>query len=59
MKCDICELDTRLFFYKKDKLIYSLCKSCLRIQEQIDEVNRYQKLLKAIDEGFITKEDFK
>jgi hypothetical protein len=57
MKCDVCQLDTKLFFYKKENLVYALCKSCLRVQDQLDEVGRYQRLLENIDKGWITKED--
>jgi hypothetical protein len=57
MKCDVCRLDTRLYFYKKDNLIYGLCKSCLRVQDQLDEIGKYQKMLQMISDGEITKED--
>ena len=57
MKCDVCRLDTRLYFYKKERLVYALCQSCLRVQDQLDEFKNYQKLLDQIDQGYITKDD--
>ena len=58
MKCDICELSTRLYLYKKERLIYSLCQSCLRVQDQLDEINNYNKMLNKIVNGDISREDF-
>jgi len=46
MKCDGCELSKKLFLYTKDNLIYSLCQSCLKVQDQIDELNRYRRIVK-------------
>lgn len=45
MKCDGCELSKKLFLYAKDNLIYSLCQSCLKVQDQIDELNRYKRTI--------------
>lgn len=58
MTCNICNLNKDLYLYNKDNLIYSLCKSCLKTQDQIDEINNYNKMLNKIVNGDIRKEDF-
>lgn len=43
MTCNVCQLNKEIYLYTKGDLIYSLCKSCLNTQNQIDEANRYIK----------------
>jgi len=43
MTCSVCNLNKELYLYSKSNLIYSLCKSCLNTQNQIDEANKYIK----------------
>lgn len=48
MTCNVCNLNKDLYLYTKNDLVYSLCNSCLRVQEQIDEINQYQRRLNNI-----------
>ena len=43
MSCNICNINNNLYLYIKGTLIYSLCKSCLYTQNQIDVFNEWQR----------------
>lgn len=43
MSCNICNINNNLYLYTKGTLIYSLCKSCLYTQNQIDVFNEWQR----------------